>query len=456
MDDPATRRTRPARRLTAVFLVLLSALFAQGCREVASLRERVGPASPHEAYARSLRRAGLHEAALGREWIGAGERALRGAHPVTLPHREAVFFPPEEAHAAGFGFRLRQGERLRVEVELGAGWQGRAFVDLFLVPEDTGSVPRRLSSADSTPAGLTWVAREDGAYRVRVQPELLRGGRLTLTLRTGPSLAFPVPERDSRAVGSAFGAPRDGGSREHHGIDIFAPRGTPVVAAAGGTVRSVETTGIGGKVVWLWDGEQRLSIYYAHLDSQAVEAGARLRAGDTLGTVGNTGNALGTPPHLHFGIYRPGRGPVDPYPFVHVPRAGPPEVRVEVDDLGAWRRTTAATRLRAAPAEQRAGGRDVARHVPVRPLGGSGAWYRVRLPDGAEGYLSARGTEPAARPLRSIRLPGGRLVLSRPVGDAPAVDSLPAGADVPSLGEFGGSVLVRTPAGRLGWVLRPE
>jgi hypothetical protein len=104
----------------------------------------------------------------------------------------------------------------------------------------------------------------------------------------------PGTERD---IGSRFGAPRDAGARSHHGIDIFARRGTPVVAAATGVVNRVNVTDIGGKVVWVRDVLGN-SLYYAHLDSQAVSSGMRVNVGDTLGFVGNTGNARTTPPHL--------------------------------------------------------------------------------------------------------------------------------------------------------------
>ena len=437
---------------TALFALVAATLLMVGCREVESLRDTVSPASPHEAYARSLRQAGLHETALGQQWIAAGERALRQAPVVTLPHREVVFLSLEEAAAVAFGFRLREGQRLQVTVERDARWQGQFFVDLFEAPQDTAAAPRRLASADSTPTNLTWVAREDGTYLVRLQPELLRGGRATVTLQTEPSLAFPVLDRNSGAIGSAFGAPRDGGAREHHGIDIFAPRGTPVVAAAEGTVRSVETTGRGGKVVWLSPRQQGLSLYYAHLDSQTVEPGQRVQPGDTLGTVGTTGNAQGTPPHLHFGIYRRRRGPVDPHPFVHASRADPPAIQLDPATLGVWRRTVARTRLRGAPTDDGSGDREIARHTPLQPLGGSGGWYRVRLPDGATGYLPARGTEPATQPIRRLQLASGGLVFWRPVGNAPAVDSVPGGTEIPALGRFEEYVFVLTPAGRLGWM----
>ena len=84
-------------------------------------------------------------------------------------------------------------------------------------------------------------------------------------------------------MSSGFGAARDGGRREHHGIDILAPRGTPVLSAGDGVVSSVAVTDIGGKVVWVWDSARDLSLYYAHLDSQGVSTGTRVRAGDALG-----------------------------------------------------------------------------------------------------------------------------------------------------------------------------
>lgn len=129
-------------------------------------------------------------------------------------------------------------------------------------------------------------------------------------------LAFPVAGRGSAAVQSFFRDPRDAGAREHHGVDIFAPRDTPVLAAAAGVVSSVATTRLGGNVVWVWDAGGRQSHYYAHLSRQAVRAGARVQAGDITGCVGNTGNARSAPPHLHFGIYARGDGPIDPLPFV--------------------------------------------------------------------------------------------------------------------------------------------
>jgi murein DD-endopeptidase MepM/ murein hydrolase activator NlpD len=78
---------------------------------------------------------------------------------------------------------------------------------------------------------------------------------------------------------------------------------------------------VGGKVVWLQPLFGNMRLYYAHLDTQLVERGQFVLAGEPVGTVGNTGNAITTPPHLHFGVYvrQPGMrgGAQDPYRFLH-------------------------------------------------------------------------------------------------------------------------------------------
>jgi murein DD-endopeptidase MepM/ murein hydrolase activator NlpD len=120
----------------------------------------------------------------------------------------------------------------------------------------------------------------------------------------GPRLLVPVAGVERRALHSSFGEPRSG-RRKHEGIDIFARRGTPIVAAADGEVVRVGTTDrLGGNTVWVAGSGARL-YYYAHLDHHrpGLSVGERVRAGTKLGFVGTTGNARGTPPHLHFGVY---------------------------------------------------------------------------------------------------------------------------------------------------------
>lgn len=133
--------------------------------------------------------------------------------------------------------------------------------------------------------------------------------------RMSPPTALPVPVEGVavRQIADTFGAPR-GTDRTHAGVDIFAPRGTPVFSSTRGIVVSVREGGLGGKQVWVL-GPGRERHYYAHLDDwvPGLQAGDLVRPGDPLGRVGTTGNARGTPPHLHYGIY--GRdGAYDPLP----------------------------------------------------------------------------------------------------------------------------------------------
>lgn len=110
-------------------------------------------------------------------------------------------------------------------------------------------------------------------------------------------------------------APR--GSRFHEGIDLFAPRGTPVVAVYDGTLFRVGYSGISGNRLWLRSGDGT-EYFYAHLDgfAPAAREGATVRAGTVLGYNGDTGDARGTPTHVHFEIHPGGGGPIRPYPIV--------------------------------------------------------------------------------------------------------------------------------------------
>lgn len=121
------------------------------------------------------------------------------------------------------------------------------------------------------------------------------------------------PVQGARTFVDSWGAPRPGG-RAHQGVDIMAPRGTPVVIPVSGVVQ-LKTGGIGGLTFRL-QGDDGNWYYGAHLDSYAGADG-RLPAGTVVGYVGDTGDARGTGTHLHFEIHVGGYGnPVNPYPTV--------------------------------------------------------------------------------------------------------------------------------------------
>ena len=293
--------------------------------------------------------------------------------------------------------------------------------------------------------------RRDGVYVLRLQPELLRSGAFTLTVSTEPSLAFPVSGRDSRAVKSFFGAERDAGARQHHGVDIFAPRGTPVLAAARGVVRSIAPNNLGGNVVWLSDLGRGQTLYYAHLDRHYVTAGQHVEIGDTLGFVGNTGNARTTPPHLHFGVYRRGEGPLDPYPFIYRSSAHPAEITADTSELGRLARSRGKVTVLASP-ELRAG--TLTTLLPATPLqvdGAAGTWFRIRLPDGTAGYIASRFVESTRRAVGRTDVATGTPLRDRPAANAAIIATAPGGA-LPVIGAFEDYALVETAGGLTAWV----
>ena len=355
-----------------------------------------GPQTGHERYARSLRDAGLDSTALGREWLAASDSALRAPYRVALPARELGIYTRNEARAVAYRIALREGERLRVTLRAD-GLAAQLYMDLFEIgPDSTEPFMHRTSARrelapDSAAALLTLEheARADGTVVLRLQPELLRNGRYELTMRLEPILGFPVDGRGNEAIQSLYGVDRDGGAREHHGIDIFAPRGTPVLAAASGIVRSTSPNTLGGNVVWLLDTEREQSLYYAHLDRHAVSAGQRVNLGDTLGFVGNTGNARTTSPHLHFGIYTR-RGPIDPLRYVRRIVANTPEITADTAALGRRAVVTATVTLQGMLADSAATTPRVPRQTGVTVMAARGNAYRVQLDDGTSGYAPAR------------------------------------------------------------------
>jgi murein DD-endopeptidase MepM/ murein hydrolase activator NlpD len=141
------------------------------------------------------------------------------------------------------------------------------------------------------------VPRESGQLPVQSKP-------LRVTPKLGQhSYVFPVYGNSSYS--DTYGAKRsDVAGGWHHGDDIFAPLGAPILAVAHGTVFSVGWNDIGGWRLWLRDDEGN-QFYYAHLSAFSPFAvnGAIVNAGDVLGFVGNTGDAKGTPYHLHFEVH---------------------------------------------------------------------------------------------------------------------------------------------------------
>jgi murein DD-endopeptidase MepM/ murein hydrolase activator NlpD len=139
-------------------------------------------------------------------------------------------------------------------------------------------------------------------------------------------LTIPVAGKSARDLVDTYTASRGGGARVHNAIDIMADRGTPVVSVAPGTVEKLHfSRGGGGITAYVRSEDNQWIYYYAHLDAYApnLREGQKVSSGDSIGTVGFSGNANPAGPHLHFAVYRMGPGqrwyqgtPVNPYPLL--------------------------------------------------------------------------------------------------------------------------------------------
>jgi len=128
-------------------------------------------------------------------------------------------------------------------------------------------------------------------------------------------LAMPLEDIRKKAIADTWQAPR-GDGRKHEGQDIFAARGTPILSATSGYIFKIGENNLGGQTVSVISRGGRI-YYYAHLDSYAngIKVGDRVSTRTVLGYVGTSGNAQGTPPHLHFGVYT-SSGAINPLPML--------------------------------------------------------------------------------------------------------------------------------------------
>jgi murein DD-endopeptidase MepM/ murein hydrolase activator NlpD len=144
------------------------------------------------------------------------------------------------------------------------------------------------------------------ATRTRALPRASRAARLSGRYAC---LVGPV-----HAYSDTWGAPRSGG-RRHMGTDVFAPMGSPAYAVTDGVVRRTSYSDNGGLQVYL-RGSDGNEYFYAHMSAYVARVGQHVAAGDEIAKVGDTGNARGGAPHVHFEVHPGGGAPINPYPYV--------------------------------------------------------------------------------------------------------------------------------------------
>lgn len=186
-----------------------------------------------------------------------------------------------------------------------------------------------ITSAAWVLAGTLWLSRTTPGPSA---PAATGAGRAETVVAVPPAQAnsagpvIPVVGVRPEQLSDTFTDARGGGTRSHQALDIMAPRGTPVIAAAAGTVEKLFLSKNGGNTIYVRLPDRSTIHYYAHLDHYAdgLHEGQGVTQGQVLGAVGSTGDASPEAPHLHFEImlttpqakWYDKATPVNPYPLL--------------------------------------------------------------------------------------------------------------------------------------------
>ena len=216
-----------------------------------------------------------------------------------------------------------------------------------------------VAQLDALAADTQKQIEEYRAEQAIVGEELAKVQQQLSFVSTGMTIAlggFVFPVAGPTSFSDTFGAPRMVGTKYYHlheGTDVFASQGTPLVATNRGVILRKGVGVLGGNKLWLVaaDGTQ---YYYAHLSAfqEGVDDGTVVEAGQVIGYVGNTGNAITTPAHVHFEIHPGGGAAIDPFPVLDAVR------RSDITALlaaGNQVTTTTSTTSTTIPGEVRAG-----------------------------------------------------------------------------------------------------
>ena len=308
-------------------------------------------------------------------WEQQHNIGLQDSLKIELPYAENGQFTPRSFPIYSYEMNLNTGEVFNFEIFTDS-INDLVFIDFYRITKDSIQRFENIESTEIDQKIFKYEIKESGRYKIVIQPAIETQSDFVLKLDKKPAYIFPVAEGENSNIQSYWGADRNGGARRHEGIDIFAKRGTPVLAATNGRIGFTGEKGLGGKQVWLRDTKRGQSLYYAHLDS-IVKISGSVKKGDTLGFVGNTGNARTTPPHLHFGIYK--YGAINPLHFVQQSEDFKPEIsKFDKNSTNLITKSSMAN-LRDSPttSNSRILGQ-AKKQDTLQLLGKTGDWYHVR------------------------------------------------------------------------------
>lgn len=377
----------------SIGILLIFGVSLVACKQITKATDVITNPTARELYAREFKNDSIHFPV----WEKMFENALLDSLEITLPYEEKGTYRENNMVAYSFNVALQAGEVFHSEVFMDT-LTSRVFMDLFIKKSDSLQEFESVTRNEYRSKSMLYTVEKSGTYKIVVQPEIDASTPFYLKLYRTPLYWFPVSGMDNKAVQSFWGAPRGDGSRIHKGIDIFAKKGTPVIAATDGRIGFTGNRGLGGKQVWLRSGMFGNSLYYAHLDSIVIVSGKRVNAGDTLGFVGNTGNARSTKPHLHFGIYRGYRGAVDPYPFVKINKFPKAKSNPSLYYFDKGLIKTARANLRLSPYIKSEKVGEAYLKDSLMLLGDTGDWFHIVTKDSINAFVHKSLVSPLSNP----------------------------------------------------------
>ncbi|MFB9052466.1 peptidoglycan DD-metalloendopeptidase family protein [Formosa undariae] len=361
-----------------LIFTLLTVVTLASCKQAQKITDAISKPSAKTVFERDFKDNDSLFQRYENHYLNAQNNTLELELPTSIQSKSDT----SNFYILAYTLNLQHGERFKLEANSDVDSLQLA-IDIFQFENDSIVAIKPVVSNTPESNTITFEVSTTNSYKLVVFSNKKHHKNFSIKLFTEPTLVFPVSGKNNKAVQSFWGATRSGGKRSHEGIDIFAKRGTPVIAATNGFITSTGNRGLGGKQVWLRDGIFGQSLYYAHLDSIAVSRGNTVTAGDTLGFVGNTGNAKTTSPHLHFGIYTK-KGAIDPYPFVKQTASTEFE-NYALSSRGETRLQK--NELRISPDVKSKKLEDLKVATPVEILSQTRSWFHIRVNDTLEGFM---------------------------------------------------------------------
>jgi len=437
-----------SKSVLVLFLFVFLILFYSCGKE--KVKKEYKPNNAHEQYIYALEKANLQKSVLYKQFVKLSEDALIKPFEITIPYSEIFYIDHANPNAFGYKFELKRGQKITISTELLSSDSIKLFLDVFRIRDSANTSRYKVASSDSFKIEFT--ARRNANYVLRIQPELLCDVRCKVKIHKESSLLFPVMGKNRSAIQSFFGDPRDGGTRRHHGVDIFAKKHTDIIASADGYVGRSVNRGIGGRHVWIFYPSLRVRCYYAHLESVDIITGKKIKAGTKIGTVGNTGNARYTPPHLHFGIYQSGIGPVDPYYFIATPDKKPEKVSVQIDLLEDFVRTNS----NHVNFYSNGTISELSKYTSLNVLALTNNKVRVETPDGTKGFVNIKNVEVCSKPIETKINSQIVNVFNKPSKGSLLINELITNEEFGIYSLYGDFGLVKLKNGKMGWINTSE